>query len=272
MPSSRAFLEHGFGVEAGVEWDPGPLGFQVAARQAPMTSALLSEDVRSAADALRENSRYYGVTAAPSHLWLTMSDSSSASIGPLLRELKAGNRAAFDELLPLVYDELHRVAERQRRLWEGDDTLNTTALVHEAYFRLAGQSTPDWQSRAHFLGVASTAMRQILIDYAKRKCAAKRGGQRPHVALHEIEAALVQVEPSSGVCDEALAALDDSLRRLEQLDRRQMRIVECRFFGGMSVEDTAEALGISPATVKRGWRMAQAWLYRDLKQTVEGAR
>jgi RNA polymerase sigma factor (TIGR02999 family) len=185
--------------------------------------------------------------------------------------LRAGNRAAFGELLPLVYDELHGLAERQRRMWQGDETLDTTALVHEAYFRLADQSAPEWQNRAHFLGVASTAMRQILIDYAKRKCAAKRGGQRPHVPLHEVEAALLQVEPSSDLCDEVLVALDDSLRRLDQWNRRQMRIVECRFFGGMSVDDTAEALGISPATVKRGWGMAQAWLYRDLKQTLEEA-
>jgi RNA polymerase sigma factor (TIGR02999 family) len=201
-----------------------------------------------------------------------MPGSSSPSIGLLLQELRAGNQAAFDELLPLVYDELHRLAERQRRRWEGDETLNTTALVHEAYFRLAGQSAPEWQSRAHFLAVASTAMRQILIDYAKRKCAAKRGGQRPHVPLHEVEAALLEAEPSSNLSNEVLVALDDSLRRLDQRDRRQMRIVECRFFGGMSVEDTAAALGVSPATVKRGWGMAQAWLYRDLKQMVENAR
>jgi RNA polymerase sigma factor (TIGR02999 family) len=201
-----------------------------------------------------------------------MSGSSSPSIGHLLQELRAGNQTAFGELVPLVYDELHRLAEHQRRQWQGDETLDTTALVHEAYLRLADQSAPDWQNRAHFLGVASTAMRQILIDYAKRKCAAKRGGQRPHVPLHEVEAALLQPEPSSEICDEILVALEDSLRRLDQANRRQLRIVDCRFFGGMSVEDTAEALGLSPATVKRGWGMAQAWLYRDLKQTVEGAR
>lgn len=199
-----------------------------------------------------------------------MSDSSPPSVGHLLQELSAGNQTAFDELLPLVYDELHRLAERQRHRWEGDETLNTTALVHEAYLKLADQSAPEWQNRAHFLSVASTAMRQILIDYAKRKCAAKRGGRRPHVPLHEVEAALRQVEPSTEHSDEVLVALDDSLRRLDQWNPRQMRIVECRFFGGMSVEDTAEALGVSPATVKRGWGMAQAWLYRDLKQTVEG--
>lgn len=199
-----------------------------------------------------------------------MHDSSPASIGPLLQKLKAGSPAAFDELLPLVYDELHRLAERQRRRWDGDETLDTTALVHEAYLKLAGQTAPEWQDRAHFLAVASTAMRQILIDYAKRKCAAKRGGQRPHVPLQDVEA-LLQAAPSADGCDELLVALDASLRRLKQWNERQMRIVECRFFGAMSVEETAEALGISPATVKRGWTMAQVWLYRDLKQCAEGA-
>lgn len=200
-----------------------------------------------------------------------MPDSSSPSVDHLLQELTAGRQAAFDELLPLVYDELHRLAERQRHRWQGDETLNTTALVHEAYFRLADHSSHEWRNRAHFLSVASTAMRQILIDYAKRKRVGKRGGQRPHVPLHEVEAAL-QIEPSSEVCDEILVMLDDSLRRLGQRDPRQMRIVECRFFGAMSVEDTAEALGVSPATVKRGWAMAQAWLYRDLKQVIEDPR
>jgi RNA polymerase sigma factor (TIGR02999 family) len=199
-----------------------------------------------------------------------MPDSASSSIGSdLLRELEAGNRSAFDQLLPLVYDELRRLAQYQRRGWYDAETLNTTALVHEAYIRLAGQSSPAWQNRAHFLSVASTAMRQILIDYAKRKSAAKRGGNQPHVPLHEIEAALHGSEPTTEARDDILIALDDSLRRLEQVNRRQMRIVECRFFGGMSIQDTAEALGVSTATVKRGWDMAQAWRYRDLTEAPE---
>jgi len=200
-----------------------------------------------------------------------MRDSHLQSVSRLLQELRAGTPGAFDELFPLVYDELHRIAERQRRRWDGDESLNTTALVNEAYLKLVDQSAPEWRGRAHFLAVASTAMRQILIDHAKRKHAAKRGGRRPHVALHEIEAALPQAENPSEVGEEALVALDDSLRRLEQRDRRQTRIVECRFFGGMTIEDTADALGVSPATVKRSWAMAQAWLYRDLKATLEEA-
>jgi RNA polymerase sigma factor (TIGR02999 family) len=189
----------------------------------------------------------------------------------LLQELRAGNRGAFGELLPRVYDELHRLAERQRRRWQGDETLNTTALVHEAYLRLVDQSEPQWSSHPHFLAVAATAMRQILLDYAKRNRAAKRGGRSVRLPLHEVEATMRRAGDPTEAHSEALLALDDSLRRLEQHNRRQSRIVECRFFGGMTIEDTAEALGISPATVSRGWAMAQAWLYRDLKRTLEGS-
>jgi RNA polymerase sigma factor (TIGR02999 family) len=225
-----------------------------------------------AASCAREIGGILDPSLAPSDPPVMMPDPTSVSIGDLLHQLGGGNRAAFDQLLPLVYDELHRLAQRQRGRWEGDDTLNTTALVHEAYFRLAGQSAPAWQSRAHFLGVASIAMRQILIDYAKRKCAAKRGGQQTHVPLQEIEAAFLGAAPPSEARDEVLVALDDSLHRLNLASQRQARIIECRFFGGMSIEDTAEALGVSPATVKRGWAMAQAWLYRDLRQVAEGGR
>ncbi len=204
----------------------------------------------------------------PRHL-RDMSGSRQETVTRLLLELKAGDRSAFDEIFPLVYDELHQAAERQRRRWSGDETLNTTALVHETYLRLVDQSAPEWQCRSHFLAVASRAMRQVLIDYSKRKRAAKRGGRRASLPLHEIEAALAVAKDPGAAGDEALVALDDSLRRLESLDRRQGRIVECRFFGRMTIQDTAAALGISPATVKRGWAMAQAWLYRDLKQTLD---
>jgi RNA polymerase sigma factor (TIGR02999 family) len=186
----------------------------------------------------------------------------------LLQELKAGNREAFSELLPLVYGELHNIAARHRQHWDGDETLNTTALIHEAYIRLADQSAPAWQSYPHFLAVASTAMRQILLDYSKRKRAAKRGGDLPHVPLHEIESAL-EDHGNSDARSAALIALDQSLRRLEERNPRQGRIVECRFFGRMTVEDTATALGIAPATVGRDWAIAKAWLYRDLRKTME---
>jgi RNA polymerase sigma factor (TIGR02999 family) len=200
-----------------------------------------------------------------------MGDPDQQTVTRLLHELRAGNRQAFAELLPLVYDELHQLAARHRHRWQGDETLNTTALVHEAYLRLVDRSAPQWSSHPHFLAVASTAMRQILLDYAKWKHAAKRGGGRRRIPFSEVEAGLRGAGDPSEAGSDALLALDDSLRRLEEHDPRQSQIVECRFFGGMSIQDTAEALGISPATVSREWAMAQRWLYRDLTQTLEGS-
>jgi len=193
-----------------------------------------------------------------------MNDSGDETVSLLLERLREGDSEAFDRLFPLVYRELHRLAELQRRRWQGDDTLNTTALIHEAYLRLSGQSTPDWESEPHFLAVASRAMRQILLDYAKWKQRAKRGGGLRRVPLHEVEAALSGEGDAAGAGVDALVALDHALHRLDREDPRQSRIVECRFFGGMGINETAAALGVSPATVKRGWAMAQAWLYREL--------
>lgn len=187
----------------------------------------------------------------------------------LLDELRDGNRDALGDLLPLVYDELHRLAHRQKQRINDGETLNSTALVHEAYLRLVEQSRPQWSSRAHFMAVASTAMRQILLDYAKRKRATKRNDGHAPLPLHEIEASLAHGGDPSETGPEAIIALDDALSRLEKHDARQSRIVECRFFAGMSIEETAEALAISPATVKRGWSMAQAWLYRELLEMQE---
>lgn len=198
-----------------------------------------------------------------------MSDADQDTVARLLGELRAGNPDAFDGLLPLVYDELRQLARRQRHRWYGDETLTSTALVHEAYLRLVDQSAVEWESRAHFLAVASRAMRQILLDYAKRKRAAKRDGGRERIPLHEVEAVLGASEDAVEVQSEALIALEESLRRLEACEPRQSRIVECRFFGGMTIEETAEVLGISVASVKRGWAMAQAWLYRDLRSARE---
>lgn len=197
-----------------------------------------------------------------------MSDSQQNSVTQLLDAFRAGDRGAFEQLFPLVYAELHHLAGIQRRRWEGDDTLNTTALVHEAYLRLVDQSAPQWANRPHFMAVAATAMRQILLDYAKRKRAAKREGARHYVPLHELEEVLIGNADASAVLPEALIALEAALVRLEQHNPRQRSIVECRFFGGMTIEDTAEALALSPATVKRDWTMAQAWLYRELQQAL----
>ncbi len=199
-----------------------------------------------------------------------MNGSHDETASELLAQLQAGDPRAFDRLFPLVYNELRRLAGLQRRRWRGDDTLNTTALVHEAYLRLAGQSSPGWDNTAHFMAVAARAMRQILLDHAKARQRAKRGGDRRRVPLHEIEAALRTDGGAAEAGSEALLALDAALQRLDRENPRQSRIVECRFFGGMPIVDTAAALGISPATVKRGWAMAQAWLYRELARDAEG--
>jgi len=200
-----------------------------------------------------------------------MGDAEQYAVNDLLHEMRGGNREAFSKLLPLVYGELHNIASRHRQQWEGEDTLNTTALVHEAYLRLADQTSPQWQSYPHFLAVSSTAIRQILLDYAKRKHAAKRGGGYRRVSLSDIQAALSLPGSVDDARSEALIALDESLRRLERHNPRQSQIVECRFFGNMSIQDTATALGIAPATVGRAWVMAKAWLYRDLRRALEAS-
>jgi len=197
-----------------------------------------------------------------------MSDSHQNTVTGLLARARAGDRDAFDEIFPLVYDELRSVAGAQRRRWSDDETLNTTALVHEAYLRLVDQSSPQWKDRAHFLAVAGRAMRHILVDYARHRRAQKRGGSRQRLSLHEIEAVLDHGQDPADARDEALLALEESLGRLERHNRRQVRIIECRFFGGMTIPDTAEALGVSPSTVARGWAAAQAWLYRDLRRAL----
>ena len=191
------------------------------------------------------------------------------TVDHLLRQLADGDREAFDRLLPLVYDELHHLAMHHRRRWSGDETLNTTAIVHEAYVRLAGTPEPAWHGQPHFMAVASRAMRHVLLDNARRRQRQKRGGARERIPWHDVEAALEGGGNAVEARAEALIALDQVLRRLEQRDPRQSRIVECRFFGGMSIQETAVALGISSATVKRGWTMAQAWLHRELTTAPE---
>jgi RNA polymerase sigma factor (TIGR02999 family) len=195
-----------------------------------------------------------------------MTEIHQRTMARLLGKLKAGDRRAFDEMLPLVYDELHKAARRERRRWQGDETLNTTALVHEAYLKLVDQSAPQWSTEPHFLAVASRAMRQILLDYARRRRAAKREGGRRAVPIEEIDAALRAGGDVDDARSEGILALEASLCRLERNDPDQAQVVECRFFGGMTIEETAEALGISVATVKRRWAAAQAWLYQDLKR------
>ncbi len=171
--------------------------------------------------------------------------------------LSDGDTTALDRLLPMVYDELRRMAERELRRERPDHTLSPTALVHEAYLKLVQLDRISWQGRAHFFGACATAMRRILISYARMKKAGKRGAGAEHVPIDNVMVA-------ADALPQDLIALDDALTRLAQLDERQARVVECRFFAGMDVKDTAEALGVSQATVKRDWTAARAWLNREL--------
>lgn len=195
-----------------------------------------------------------------------MSDDTLATVARLIEDLRNGNRAAFDELFPLIYEELRALAHRQRRRWRSDPTLNTTALVHELYLKLEGQKRMPSNGRAYFFAVAAKAMRHILCNYARDQRAQKRGDGVPRVSLDHLT--VPPEAPRVGLSEdqaEMLAQLEEALRRMERIDKRGSEVVECRFYGGMTVEETAVALGISPRTVKRDWQLAQAWLHREMK-------
>lgn len=184
-------------------------------------------------------------------------ESHPGEVTKLLLDLRAGDRAAEGKLIPLVYEELRRLAAHYLRGERSDHTLQPTALVHEAYLRLTRLTELDWQSRSHFFAIAATVMRRILVDYARTKRANKREAARDAVSLEE--ALVVSPERAN-----ELIALDDALDRLSKLHDRQSKIVELRFFGGLSEEETGELLGISARTVKRDWRAAKAWLYNEV--------
>jgi RNA polymerase sigma factor (TIGR02999 family) len=193
-----------------------------------------------------------------------MEHSRHEEVTRLLDAVERGDGTALDALFPLVYEELRVVAHRQRRRWNAGHSLNTTALVHEAYLKFVDQERATWESRAHFLGIAAKVMRHILLDYARRQRTQKRGGDAPVLSLEEIGERLTgDVELSNDNAD-LLLALDLALENLERVSARQCRIVECRFFGGMTIEETAVALGISTASVSRGWAMAQVRLFQDM--------
>jgi RNA polymerase sigma factor (TIGR02999 family) len=190
---------------------------------------------------------------------------SPGAITQVLERLRAGGEpAALDDLLPLVYDELRALAHRQRRRASaaGAETLNTTGLVHEVYLKLLGASQIDASGRAHFFALASRAMRQVLLNYARARRTAKRSPGRPMLTLDSGTDLLAEQGADQ---TDTLIALDAALTELGRRSERQSRVVECRFYGGMSIPETAMALGISEATVKRDWALAQAWLYRELK-------
>jgi RNA polymerase sigma-70 factor (ECF subfamily) len=184
---------------------------------------------------------------------------SAPDVTQILQGLRHGDPDAPGRLMPFVYDELRRLADHYLRQERPNHTLQPTALVHEAYLRLIDQTRVDWQNRAHFFGVAAQLMRRILVDHARRHRASKRGGYEQKVTLDE---ALDYSQPR----DVDLLALDDALNALAEFDERQSRIVELRFFGGLTIEETAEALGVSPATVKVDWSMAKAWLRQQIER------
>jgi RNA polymerase sigma factor (TIGR02999 family) len=183
---------------------------------------------------------------------------SSNPVTDLLVRWRAGDREALDSLMPLVYSELRRLAHSYLQRERSDHTLQSTALVHEAFLRLAGQNPPEWQNRAHFFGIAAHVMRQILVEYARAHSAAKRGGANP------CKLTLEEALDLPKKIDVDVIALDGALDRLSELDPQQSRIVELRFFAGLTIEDTSEVMGISPATVKRDWTSARAWLHREI--------
>jgi RNA polymerase sigma factor (TIGR02999 family) len=182
----------------------------------------------------------------------------------LLHASLDGDRAAFDRAFGVLYEELTRLASAQRRRWTGHETMSTTVLVHEAYLKLSGASAPV-EDRAHFMALAARVMRQVLLNYAEAQHAAKRGGDVPVISLDTVALEGGTGEPLLSADDSGdVIALDEALKRLEKISERQARIVECRFFSGLSIPETAQALGISPATVKREWQLASDWLQREL--------
>jgi len=183
-------------------------------------------------------------------------------ITEVLLRAAGGDHHAWDQLAPLVYDELHRIAEAHLRRERSDHTLQPTALLHEAYLKLVDQRRVAWRDRAHFLAIASNAMRRILVDHARRHRAQKRGAGAVTVSLDDVEPAARR--------DVAIEDLDVALTDLARVEGRPARVVELRYFGGLSIEETAEVLGISPATVKRDWMTARAWLYRELSNRGDG--
>lgn len=205
----------------------------------------------------RKEEAYNSATTEVQHYQhVSMSDTHEVTL--LLAKWAKGNQQALDELTPLVYKELRQLAASYLRKERQGHTLQPTALVHEAYLRLVDQTSPTWQNRSHFFGVAARLMRQILVDHARRRQAAKRAGSRVKVSLEE--ALSFPHERSRD-----LVALDSGLNALEKIDARKCKAVELRYFGGLSMEEIAQALEVSPVTVRRDLRMAEAWLHREMQ-------
>lgn len=175
----------------------------------------------------------------------------------LLESCSNGNKNAVNELLPIVYNELRKISSKYLHDEYRNHTLQTTELVHEAYIKLVGGQEINWQNRAHFFGIAANSMRQILVDYARKRNSQKRGEGKTHVSLDDAEDMIFSSE-------EDIIALDEALKKLEAIEERSSKIVELRYFSGLTIEETANVLNISPATAKRDWNFAKAWLYREI--------
>jgi RNA polymerase sigma factor (TIGR02999 family) len=188
-----------------------------------------------------------------------MASRSAPDVTRLLSDWSNGDQAALDQLLPLVYSELRRLASAYLRRERSNHTLQSTALVHEAFMRMVHQQDVQWKNRAHFFAIASQMIRRILVDYARSQHAEKRGSGAVKLALDEAMAV-----PQAPATDVDLLGLNDALDRLAALDERQSRIVELRFFAGLSIEETAEVMSLSPASIKREWQTARAWLFREM--------
>lgn len=191
-----------------------------------------------------------------------MATSSPKDVTDLLNDWGQGDQEALNELMPLVYDELRRLASRYLRHERPGHTLQTTALVHEAYLKLVDQKNASWQNRVQFFAAAAKVMRHILVDYARSRRAFKRGGEYCRLSLDEAVMSSKEKDPD-------LLTLNEALNSLEAIDIQQSRVVELRVFGGLTVEETAEALGISPRTVKREWSMAKAWLHKQIRNNTD---
>jgi RNA polymerase sigma factor (TIGR02999 family) len=183
---------------------------------------------------------------------------SNTEVTLLLNELQSGNRETINKILPIVYNELRKLASKYLSKEYSNRTIQTTELVHEAYLKLIGSTNISWQNRAHFFAIAANAMRQILVDNARKRNANKRGDRENKISLDEAPTISVQT-------DEQILSLDDALKKLQTVDERSCKIVELRYFSGLTIEETSEFLEISPATTKRDWNFAKAWLYREMQ-------
>jgi RNA polymerase sigma factor (TIGR02999 family) len=228
----------------------------------PYNPARETAPVRESAGTVKSQRRTVVSTDRP------MNERSDEAVSRLLEAVAAGDRAALDELYTVVYGELRVLAHRHRRRWDASGMLNTTALVHETYLKLVKQRGIHFETRAHFFALAATAIRHIVSNYARDRHARKRGGGVHTVSLTDLGSSPVGELHVSDDHADLLMAIDEALNRLEHVSHRQRRVVECRFFGGMSMEETAAAIGVSPRTVKRDWMLAQAWLQREIQNVI----